>query len=156
MHQQSVHSGDKTLLHFNDGKITAIAATSTLTIRQQDSQHWQNQGFILTKNTDRSIMHINNKLPVEIKKIVLFNINDAFHDIKKVEYPSSLHTLFPLLFDFMRGDVVVGNGLALLDGSISYKSRQYAMEQLHKALQHIPVVHIQGTSQKICDTIINL
>ena len=157
-----VFSGDKTLIRVsNDNELVAISGTKLITIRKPDVSTWEN----IKKQSphyfgDRYVFRLPNDIyseseSVKIKKIFIIGMNNGDLKRYKIDFPSSLHTLFPFFMDKQREDTIIADGKAIYNGQVSNKIKQKLTFELSESLQLIPTEMVLGTRADIATVIKN-
>lgn len=150
-----VFSGDKTLLKIQQGKLFAIAGTTSLTIRLNDIDKWKhhpkNQPYYFD---DRLVFKLPNKYMtqkkcVPIRGLFIIGLNDHIKSCKSIAPMQALHILYPLFLDKQRADALIDKQVVLFDGEIPFAKKQYLAKNLAHVLHHIPTYKITGSLQQI-------
>ena len=148
-------SGNKTVIKFNKKSILAIAGTSTITTKTENAK----QKIKLTNYCGRSALfldkkHFETKPQVKIKTIVIVRLNDGVKENKKINIPSSTHTLYPYFLDVVNADTIISNRVFI--GTPPKGSSEKLASKLNLALAKIPVYQITGSLPFITQEITKL
>ncbi|HEU0051037.1 MAG TPA: hypothetical protein VFQ60_03200, partial [Patescibacteria group bacterium] len=143
-------SGNKTLLSFQKGKITAVAGTKTMTIREMDKLKYKTlvaKGF---SYGDRFAFSLPEEAyaqaaEIEILKIILVRLNDGAKEDRELSSLSALHTLYPYLFDSVNADTLLAGGSYVLSGEPPKGGREFLARSLAKSLNRFNVHSIVGS-----------
>lgn len=144
-----VLSGNKTLVSFADGKVTAVAGTRTITTLAQDAgetasddeaavAYQQRAAFVLPAEQYATA-------PANIKLIVLAKLNDGYNRQSLVPSGSATHRLYPYFMDSVNADVVLCGGHEVFPGDAPSGSRERLSRALQTTLHPVPVYTLSGS-----------
>lgn len=147
-----IFSGNKTVVSFDENKLTAVAGTPTITIRGSDKgklddlkiddhvEYWERYAFTLNSES------YSHDTAVPIKAIVIVKLNDYIQENKKISPLSALHNLYPYFLDVVNADVVVSDTDDVFIGTPSKGTEKYLVSHLKAVLKNVPVHSLIGSS----------
>lgn len=148
-------SGNKTVVSL-DENLVAVAGTRSVSIKSDDQVKYPGLISSATHFSDRSAFTLSeNKYEslskVLIKGICLVRIDDGLNQTLSINYPSSLHTLYPFFTDSVYADTVMCDGQKVFSGEIPQPSKDKLSQQLSKILKTSQVFSIRGSVKYIVD-----
>lgn len=156
-----VFSGNKTVVSFKENKIVAIAGTKSMSLRDSDSAEYPNLISKKIQYADRvsyllDDKHLTSQQNIPIKRILLIYLNDGVSELKKIDYPSSLHTLYPYFLDAVNADTIMCQGKELLSGEVAKDVKLELIDSMSKAIPSVEVYRIVGSPTFITTKIVEL
>lgn len=139
-------SGNKTVIGFSQGTMTAVAGTRAVTEVTATGRRIFN-----LEKTEYETQTV-----VPIRCIVKLRLNDGAKTAKQLKPISALHTLYPFFLDAMNADVILGKGERVVPGNPSQAVREYLATELMKALEIVPTYTISGSLSYVLTTIQNI
>lgn len=138
-HGARILSGNKTLLDFSNGVMTAVGGTRTITAL--DTKLQRHASML----PDDAYAHT----PARIDAVYLPRINDGVEENTRLTTLSALHTLYPLCLDTVNADVIVAGRMAL-NGETPLRAKRMLAAGLSQALETLPVRKIAGSPAHLC------
>jgi hypothetical protein len=139
-----VFSGNKTVVSFKGGRLTARAGTRTMSARSKSG--WQR--FLLDNQQYSS------KDKVEIEKIVIVRLNDGVREFRRLEQGSAMHTLYPYFLDVVNADTIAEEKVFV--GTPPKGAQERLVASLKKTLKKVPVYDIAGSKSFVTQQIAKL
>ncbi|OGD70870.1 hypothetical protein A3A84_00625 [Candidatus Collierbacteria bacterium RIFCSPLOWO2_01_FULL_50_23] len=145
-----VFSGNKTVISFENGGVTALDGTKTMSISSTDADKfpqlvakrvdYQNRtAFLLDQS------HYFENSPIKIDAIYVVRLNDGVAENNALEFPSSMHTLYPFFMDTVNADTVLCDGEDVFAGTPPEGSQKYLSQSLAKTLSFVKASRISGS-----------
>jgi hypothetical protein len=93
---------------------------------------------------------------MSIKAIVVARVNDYKEERVQLTSLSAVHNLYAYFLDTVNADIIFSDTDTLLDGNVALQTKEYLLSHLKKAVEHMPVYAVTGSSQYIAEQISKL
>jgi uncharacterized protein (TIGR00661 family) len=150
-----LYSGDKTLIKIEpNGEVRAIAGTKMVSIRNSDRPLWEGSIESPVSYADRILFSLHDQQyastsAVTIKSVVMLKLSDFDCSFSEINFPMSLHLLYPYFMDKAREDITIANGKGVFDGSPSQDTKERLTKSLSLAIQSISISQMRADRTRV-------